>query len=90
MVKQIARLNVSISTLLSLRALRAEMNITTLSREMDMTYSHTKRTVDFLEGDGFIKTIVPKSNRRTKLIQLTDRGVKLMDALDDLYKLIAK
>ncbi|MDY6769799.1 MAG: winged helix DNA-binding protein [Candidatus Nanohaloarchaea archaeon] len=54
-----------------------------LSKEADCTYSHTVKILDQFEENGLIEFT---EEGRKKLIELTDRGERLADRMNDLMQ----
>ena len=62
------------------------INITKLSRKVDVTYSHTINIVMELENRNII--FIKQKNKRERNIFLTQKGQKLFDSLSKFYSLM--
>lgn len=50
-----------------------------IAQYLGQTEASISRQIHVLEGQGFIKNVVRKENRREHIITLTDKGEKLLD-----------
>ena len=87
-MRKVMRLNMSSSTLLNMVCLENNINITELSREIDITYGHVHTIVDFLVSKGIVTKKIPKENKRIRLLSLTDKGKEFVSALKKVREIV--
>lgn len=63
-----------------------QITITKLSETLGVKKASVTQMIDGLVGKGYIKKVKSINDKRSSLIELTEKGSKLMESEDSIYK----
>lgn len=83
MLESLSKLNLTMSENIILRQLqRRSMNIADVASELSLTHSAASRAADRLVRDGYVERVENPTDRRQKVLSLSDEGVALMQVIE--------